>query len=147
MCGVVQWHVALHEIRAPTGPCTNRPMQCVLCRDAVWVYGMAHHFDSKHPGSAPPSALCAKAKEKEILVNCSGKKNNSKWSHHEMDAEDGGDVAKGPPRASTAPAPHPMRIKSSGSFSSFSSSPPPPKHLRGRAFSPVAECREEEPGV
>ena len=35
-------------------PCTNRPMQCVLCRDTVWLYGMAHHFDSKHAGSAPP---------------------------------------------------------------------------------------------
>ena len=31
-------------------PCTNRPMQCVLCRDTVWLYGMAHHFDSKHAG-------------------------------------------------------------------------------------------------
>ena len=57
-----------------------------------------------------------------MVVNWSGKKNNSKRSHHEMDAEDGGDVAAGPPRASTAPAPHPKRIKSSGSSSSSSSS-------------------------
>ena len=56
-----------------------------------------------------------------MVVNWSGKKNNSKRSHHEMDAKDGGDVAKGPPRASTAPAPHPKRIKSSGSSSSSSS--------------------------
>ena len=80
-------------------------MQCVLCRDSVWLYGMAHHFDSKHAGSAPPNALCVKAEEKEMVVNWSGKKNNSKRSHHEMDAEDGGDVAEGPPHASTAPAP------------------------------------------
>ena len=73
--------------------CTNRPMQCVLCRDTIWLYGMAHHFDSKHAGSAPPSALCVKAEEKEMVVNWSGKKNNSKRSHHEMHAEDGGDVA------------------------------------------------------
>ena len=57
-----------------------------------------------------------------MVVNWSRKKNNSKRSHHEMDAEDGGDVAEGPPRASTAPAPHPKRIKSSGSSSSSSSS-------------------------
>ena len=48
-------------------PCTNQPMQCVLCRDTVWLYGMAHHFDSKHAGFAPPSALCVKAEEKEMV--------------------------------------------------------------------------------
>ena len=63
-----------------------------------------------------------KAEEKEMVVNWPGKKNNSKRSHHEMDAEDGGDVVEGPPRASTTPAPHPKRIKSSGSSSSSSSS-------------------------
>ena len=56
-----------------------------------------------------------------MVVNWSGKKNNSKRSHHEVHAEDGGDVAQGPPSASTAPAPHPKRIKSSSSSSSSSS--------------------------
>ena len=102
-------------------PCTNRALQCVLCRHTVWLYGMAHHFDSKHTSSAPPSALCVKADEKEMVVNWSGKKNNIKRSHHEMDAEDGGHVAEGPPCASIAPAPHPKRIKSSSSSSSSSS--------------------------
>ena len=54
----------------------------------------------------PRYRLVVWQKEKEMVVNWSGKKNNSKRSHHEMDAEDGGDVAEGPPRASTAPAPH-----------------------------------------
>ena len=51
--------------------CTNRPMQCMLCRDTIWLYGMAHHFDSKHAGSAPPNALCVKAGEKEMVVSWS----------------------------------------------------------------------------
>ena len=104
-------------------PCTTQPMQCLLCRDTVWLYGMAHDFDSKHGGSAPPSALCVDVHRKETAVNWSGKRNTSKRSYHEIDAVDEGDVAEAPPpRASTAPAPHSKRIKSSGSSSSSSSS-------------------------
>ena len=87
--------------------CTNGPMQCVLCRDTVWLYGMAHHFDATHSSSTPLSALCVKVDEKEMVVNWSRKKNHSKRSHDEMDAHDGGDIAETSPHATTAPTPSP----------------------------------------
>ena len=77
--------------------CINRPMQCVLCRDTDWLHGMAHHFDAKHAGSAPPNALSVKAEENKMVMNWSGKKNHNKRSHHDMDAGDGGDMAQPPP--------------------------------------------------
>ena len=53
--------------------CTNWPMQCVLCRDTVWLYGMVHHSDAKHVGTVPLSALRVKADEKEMVVDWSKK--------------------------------------------------------------------------
>jgi len=32
-----------------TSPCTDRPIKCTICSQAIWSYSMVQHFKEKHP--------------------------------------------------------------------------------------------------
>lgn len=37
------------EKSTKTGPCTNRPITCSICKVVTWSYSIASHYKSKHP--------------------------------------------------------------------------------------------------
>jgi hypothetical protein len=49
--------------------CTNVPMHCPLCTNGAvyWKYGMAAHYEEKHPGHSLPAQLVVTLAEKQAL--------------------------------------------------------------------------------
>ncbi|CAF1140578.1 unnamed protein product, partial [Brachionus calyciflorus] len=43
-------------------PCTNRPIECIICKAVYWSYNIAIHYKEKHPHIAPPLSICDEEK-------------------------------------------------------------------------------------
>jgi hypothetical protein len=49
-----------------TGPSTNRPIECHLCKNVYWSYNMIKHFSECHSNENPPELITQA--EKEMVI-------------------------------------------------------------------------------
>ena len=53
-------------------PCTNRPVECHICKRMFWSYNMYHHFESSH-SDHPKCDWVIKQEEKVAVSKILGK--------------------------------------------------------------------------
>ncbi|KAJ3371224.1 hypothetical protein HDU91_005495 [Kappamyces sp. JEL0680] len=65
--------------RASAKTCSNIPVECTICKEWLWTYGLKLHFAKKHAKKKMPADLAAMAtigeRERQEMINAIPKKN------------------------------------------------------------------------
>ena len=67
-----KFSIASAEKGSKRSPCTNRPVECQVCKRVFWSYNMFHHIESSHT-DYPPSDWKIKDEEKIAVCKVLGK--------------------------------------------------------------------------
>ena len=55
------------KVSTQNTPCTNRPVECALCKEVYWSYSFNRHYEQNHP-----MAICHEiitGTEIEVMTN------------------------------------------------------------------------------
>ena len=62
----LRWHV-LHASN-PSNPCSNAPVPCPLCSEAVFRYSLLAHYEALHQGDIPPEYATVTDEERQRVA-------------------------------------------------------------------------------